>query len=228
MTNKKEVIKEAELINEDEKTKKSSENLNDSENKNYANFWQRLCAFIIDIFIVSTVTSLFTQPFANSKKIENLSDEAYEVIEQYKNKKIDMNTYVDKTTTISYEISRSNGLLSIIGIAISILYFVVYQFKFNGQTIGKKLLKIKIVKRNKGILNINDFLFRSLIINFILFDIISLCFLVFSTRKIYFYGVGFFQFIQYAIIFISCIMILSKKNKQGLHDVLVNTEVIKV
>ena len=57
---------------------------------------------------------------------------------------------------------------------------------------------------------------------------ISLCFLVFSTRKIYFYGVGFFQFIQYAIIFISCIMILSKKNKQGLHDVLVNTEVIKV
>lgn len=196
--------------------------------KIYANFWQRLCAFIIDMFLITLVSSLITSPFVKNANLDKLSEETYSTIEQYTSGKLDVNTYINRTMDISYDMSRESGLSSIISIAIAILYFVVYQFKADGQTIGKKLLKIKIVKKDQQDLTMNDILFRSLIINSILFNIIALCFSIFASKDIYFYGVGIFQFIEYLIIFVSCLTILSRKDKQGLHDMIVKTEVVIV
>ncbi len=196
--------------------------------KEYANFWQRFCAFIIDVFLVSMVTSLITQPFANSENLQKLSDEAYDVVDQYTQKKIDANTYINRTADISYDIARQNGLSSIIGIAISILYFVVYQCKMNGQTLGKKLMKIKVVRVDNKNIAMNDFLFRSLLINSIFLDIVVLCFSLFASKDAYFYGTGIFEFIQYIAIFASSMMILSRKDKRGLQDLLGHTEVVKM
>lgn len=217
----KEVIEEKDIEVVDEVEKPSK------EEKNYASFWQRLCAFLIDVFLISMVTSLVTQPFVHSENLQKLSDEAYATIEEYTQQKIDMNTYVNRTADISYDMARENGLSSIIGIAISILYFVVYQFKTNGQTLGKKLMKIKIVKKDNSELSINDILFRTFIVNFILYDIVAVCFAIFASKDVYFYGIGIFEFIQYGVLFISSLMILSKKNKQGVQDLIARTEVIK-
>lgn len=195
--------------------------------KKYANFWQRLCAFIIDMFLISMISSLISQPFINQDNYKRLSDEVTTTTSEYKNKKIDTDTYVNRVADISYDMAKQNGISAIIEIAISILYFIVWQFKSNGQTLGKKLMKIKIVKKDETQLTINDILFRSLLIDYILFDMIVLCFTVFSNKNTYFYGVGIFEFIQYAIVFISSMLILSRKDKQGLHDIIVKTEVIK-
>ncbi len=196
--------------------------------KIYAKFWQRLCAFIIDMFLVSMVASVITQPFTNQENIQKLSDEANTTIkEYYKNKKIDTDTYINRTSDISYDMARETVLLSIINIAIALVYFVIVQFKNNGQTIGKKLLHIRVVKQDNSNLTMNDILFRALLIDSILFDMIILCFTVFSNKDGYFYGVGSIIIIQYLVLFVSCMMILSKNNKQGLHDIIAKTEVIK-
>lgn len=196
--------------------------------KIYAKFWQRLCAFIIDMFLISMVASVITQPFTNQENIQKLSDEANTTMkEYYKKKKIDVDTYINRTSDISYDMARETVLLSIINIAIALVYFVIVQFKNNGQTIGKKLLHIRVVKQDNSNLTMNDILFRALLIDSILFDMIILCFTVFSNKDGYFYGVGSIIIIQYLVLFVSCMMILSKNNKQGLHDIIAKTEVIK-
>ena len=100
--------------------------------------------------------------------------------------------------------------------------------KSNGQTLGKKIMKIKVIKQDDGELTMNDMLFRAFLSNAIIFDIVILCFTLFTSKNVYFYGVGLFQGIEYLTIFISCIMILSSSTKQAIHDKLVKTEVIKV
>ena len=223
---KKEEIKEAE-IKEDLETTKSNPKEKEKK-KEYANFWQRLVAFIIDAFIISMVTSLISQPFIKTDNIQKLSDETYKTIEEYQNKKIDIKTYVNRTSDISYDMAKESGLTSIITIAIAVIYYVIYQLKSNGQTLGKKIMKIKVIKQDDGELTMNDMLFREFLSNAIIFDIVILCFTLFTSKNVYFYGVGLFQGIEYLTIFISCIMILSSSTKQAIHDKLVKTEVIKV
>ena len=70
-------------------------------------------------------------------------------------------------------------------------------------------------------------MFRALIIDFILYNIITLCITLFASKDIYFYGIMIFEFIQYAVLFVSAIMILSRKDKRGLHDIITHTEVVK-
>lgn len=220
-SNKKVKLEEKDSVKEIT-TKKEKQKME----KIYAGFWQRLCAFIIDMFLISLVTSLITQPFIHNNNLQTLSNEVTDTLEQYQKKKIDINTYINRTVDISYDMARESGLSTIIGIALSILYFVVYQFRCNGQTIGKKLLKIRVVKKDDSNLTMNNMLFRSLIIDSILVDIIILCLSIFANKDIYFYGVGIVQFIQYLVIFASCLVILSRKDRQGLHDMVANTEVV--
>lgn len=229
MANKKKVI-EKDFKNESEKeevVEKTSKKVQKIE-RIYASFWQRLCAFIIDMLLITLVSSFIISPFVKNANLDQLSEETYHTIEQYTSGKLDVNTYINRTMDISYDMARESGLSSIISIAISILYFVVYQFKCGGQTLGKKLLKIKIVKKDSQTLTMNDILFRALVINSILFNIIALCFSIFASKDVYFYGVGIFQFIEYLVIFVSCLTILSRKDRQGLHDMIVNTEVVIV
>lgn len=214
----KEIIDDATVITQKDTIK---------ETKRNAAFRERLGAFVIDFIIISMIVSLVTYPFTTNSNIEKLNNEAEKVIEQYQNGKIDANKYLSRSSDISYDLSKQTGLSSVISVIIFALYFIVFQYKNGGQTIGKKLLKIKISKSDGTELNINDVMFRALIIDFILYDIITLCITLFASKDVYFYSILIFEFIQYIVIFISAIMILSRKDKRGLHDVITHTEVIK-
>ena len=190
-------------------------------------FFQRLLAFLLDIFIVSIVASILSSPFIKTKEIEPLQTKYFEVMENYMNQKIDTNEYTAEIINIQYQLSQLNGIVTIITIIISILYFVVYQLYSNGQTIGKKIFKIKVVSTNKD-LSMNQLIFRSFLANNILLDILSMIFVIFSSKSIYFYCVGLLSILQYVFIIISFFMIIFSKEGLGLHDRLVHTKVVKV
>lgn len=195
--------------------------------KNKALLIDRICAFVLDILIVSAIASLISYPFLDGESINKLNEEASELRSDYQNKKIDDKTFVSESSLLSYQLAKKNGMFSIILIITSILYFIVYQFYNCGQTIGKKLLKIRVV--NKDVdkeLTMNNVVIRSLLINSILIDMISLAFVIFSKQSVYFYSVGFFQFFQ-SIIMISSFIMVGFGKGRGIHDLLAHTEVIK-
>ena len=123
--------------------------------------------------------------------------------------------------------ARKNGVVSLISLFLSVLYFICFQFYKNGQTIGKNIMKIKVVSNDDQSLNINNYIFRSLIIDSIFVDMIVLCFVIFANREVYFYGVGMIEFIQYMVILISAFMVMFRKDSRGLHDLVANTKVIR-
>ena len=122
-----------------------------------ASFVQRLGAYLIDMFLILLISSIVTMPFTSSNNYEKLSEETNKVVEEYTNGKIDMNTYMNRVSSISYDMARETGLSSIIMIAVYVLYFIVYQYYNKGQPVGKKLMKIRIVlsrKDKRGLLDI--------------------------------------------------------------------------
>ena len=218
-------VEEASVIEEQKKESKPKKS-NKIETVEKAFFIQRLAAFILDVFIVSMVASLISYPFLDLDSINKLNESSTQVVEDYMTQKISINEYTSDSISISYEMARKQGVLSLITIFLNILYFVVFQVKNNGQTIGKKLLRIKVSSQD-GNLGMNQMIFRSLIINSILVDMVSFGILLFTSATIYFYGAGILSMIQFAIIAISGFMVMFSKKSQGIHDMVSHTDVVR-
>lgn len=197
------------------------------KNSKNATFIQRLCALLLDMFLISMVTSVFTVYLVDNDNYQKLTDESNQIVEQYTAGEISPKTYISKASDISYDLSRQTAIVSIITIAINILYFVVFQFYKKGQTIGKKLMKIRLVNNEDKDLTMNQVAIRSLIINFILVDMVMVTFSVLGTKDMYFVVSMIVELIQYIVLFAIAIMVLSKEDRRGLHDVFAKTKVVK-
>jgi uncharacterized RDD family membrane protein YckC len=190
-------------------------------------FVQRFIAFLLDIFILSSIASLISYPFLDAKSIDKLNKNSSEVIEKYTTGEIDMDTYVDEVKGISYQLSQKQGVVSLVTLFLAVLYFIVYQYYNNGQTIGKKLMKIKVVSSTDKEITMNSFIFRSLIVNSILVDMISFAIVIFGNETAYFYGVAICGIIKYTLLLICGFMVMWSKSGMGLHDRIAHTTVVK-
>ena len=190
-------------------------------------FVQRFIAFLLDIFILSSIASLISYPFLDAKSIDKLNKNSSEVIEKYTTGEIDMDTYVDEVKGISYQLSQKQGVVSLVTLFLAVLYFIVYQYYNNGQTIGKKLMKIKVVSSTDKEITMNSFIFRSLIVNSTLVDMISLAIVIFGNETAYFYGVAICGIIKYTLLLICGFMVMWSKSGLGLHDRIAHTTVVK-
>lgn len=195
--------------------------------KENALFSQRLVAYLFDVIIVSMVVSFITFPFYDNTSVEKLSRNNSELVEKYMNKEIDTNTYFLESVDISYEVARKNGVVSLVTIFLNVLYFVCFQFKNNGQTIGKKLMHIQVVSNDDKEFTINNMIFRSMIINSVLVDILAFACMLFANKTVSFFLSGFFGICGCLLILISLFMVIFSKESRGLHDIIANTKVVK-
>lgn len=212
------IKEEEEQIKEDNKLKKSHDIK--------AMFSQRLLAFIIDLVFISMITSIITMFVPVNDTATKLYEEQNRVLEGYVDGTVSMEEYVNQMVDLSYDISRQTVIVSIVAVVISLLYYVVYPCYNNGQTFGKKLMKIKIKKTNDKELTMNDLLVRSMINNSILVNIINIILVLFLSKSLYLSTSSVVSSIQYLVLIISLIMIAFTKNAQGLHDKVCKTEVV--
>ena len=189
-------------------------------------FIKRICAYAIDYLLVVIIVSLLATPFTDVKKTEKNEQEAAEIIEKYQNNEITADEYIQRYSSVYYNISRNTGVITFITIIIDVLYFVVFQLYNKGQTLGKKLMKIRVIS-DDGDLSMNQMIFRAFIVNFILSNIINFALITFSSKDIYLGTSICISMIQYIIMFISIIMLTTKEGRT-IHDRLVHTRVVKV
>ena len=217
-----------ETVEDDNKNEKVESSLKKSSTDIKAMFSQRVLAFLIDLFILSIITSLITMFIPINDTATKLYEEQNRVLEGYVEGTVPMEEYVNQMIDLGYDISKQTVIISIVSIVISLLYYVVYPCYNNGQTFGKKLMKIKIKKTNDKELSMNDLLIRSMINNSVLVSIINVILVLFLSKDLYLSTSSLVGVIQYIVLIISLIMIAFTKNAQGLHDKVVHTEVVMV
>ena len=88
-------------------------------------------------------------------------------------------------------------------------------------------MKIKVIS-DDGELFVNQMIYRSLLSNFILMDLICFGLMLFSPKNIFFFGSVIVEFIQYIIVLISAIMIMRKNDGCAIHDKLAHTTVVRI
>lgn len=193
---------------------------------NKAFFVQRFTAYIIDMIIISIAANILTFPFTNTDTIVKLDEEVNTVMKEYTSQEINFETYYNRVMDINYEQARTTGFTNIITIIILVLYFIVFQIYNNGQTIGKKIMGIRIVKYDDSELTMNNMIIRELFNNLILLNIL-VCTFVLMGKDVYLYGSAIAETIFYGFIMITMGMISFRNDGRGLSDFIGKTKVIR-
>lgn len=191
-----------------------------------ASLGKRFVAFVIDILIISFVASIICVPFTNVENENKLEEEYLNSTQSFFDKKLDVEEYQKVQISYVYNSAKESGLTRIVTVILGILYFGLLQFYLKGQTLGKKVTHIS-VKSDDGELTINQLLFRALIVDSLILDIVLFTSMLFMNKIVYYYSAMTFELIQYIVYFVCMIMIIKNTNKKGLHDVLFHTSVIE-
>lgn len=192
-----------------------------------ANFGKRLSAYIIDIAILSIVLFLTNIIIPKSNEIKNLNASLDVLNEQYLNQEISFEEYSNNYSEINYKLDRQNISYTIVNIIFVIGYFILLPYFSNGQTIGKKLLKIKVIKQD-GNLNIIGLIIRNLIINGLAYMLIITLLLYTLPAYIYFVTTSILSVIQLVLMIVITMSIIKSNNNLVIHDRLSHTKVVNL
>lgn len=187
-----------------------------------ATFGQRLCAYFIDFIIISILLTLVTYSMDFTKRNE-IYDEMLNYYSEYDSTNLEQ---TEKLLDLQYQYSKESIPTTAISLIITIGYFVVFQYLNNGQSIGKKLLKIRIVGKDNSKVNIMQIFIRSIFIYQIILSITDLIIIYTLNKTDYLNIYGILTWINSIFIIISALFILYRKDKRGLHDFMAKTYVV--
>ena len=175
-------------------------------------------------------------------KYEDLEDEYEEAKEKYEDKKITKkeykeikkefedyeDNYIKNVKKYGYELSKNSVISSIILIALVVAYFGMFQYFMNGQTLGKKLMKLRVVKNKEKNLNMFTYIVRCVILNGVISNIaLLICVYLFNYNS-YYTANYIITNIASILEVIILMMVFMNKDGRGLHDYLAGTKVIEI
>ena len=187
-------------------------------------FFERMVAYILDIFIVSLVFSLVVSGLSTDTET---SEKMKKLTENFVNGEVTQEKYIEEYNNLLYESQKNNVITNSCQVILFIGYFVVFQALNKGQTIGKKLLKIRVVdNETNNPTNMKQIILRSLFIYNVISMILSILLVYIIPKNNYFVGVSLITIIESIFIIITTIMVVYRKDKRGLHDIIGKTKVI--
>ncbi len=190
-----------------------------------ASFFKRLLAYVIDTIILTLIIGVLSSVVSN-KQYEKASEEYMRLQESYMKQEITITEYQNDIKPIVYDMQKSSVTINTVSVLLSIAYFIVFQYLNRGQTIGKKLMRIKITENNKEP-SLKAMVIRTIIINSILTGILNIVLIYLLNKNTYYTGYQIVSYIELAFAFISALFIIYRKDKLGLHDIIAKTEVIE-
>ena len=126
----------------------------------------------------------------------------------------------------NYELMKINYIPSIITIICTLLYFVVFGYFCNGQTFGKKMLQIQVVSKENKKANILKLLLRTVVLTGIITNSLNLILLFVINKGAYLLANEYITMASGIIEMTILFMVLYRKDKRGLHDMIAGTKVI--
>ena len=186
--------------------------------------FKRLFAYIIDVIIVSIIAAIFIDIPVLNPYVEKYVELSENILGIYAGTSSIENVDLIK---LQYEFIYYSFYSSLIILIVKVLYFIVFQYFNKGQTIGKALLKIRLVSE-RGKLKFHQVLLTSLIVCNLLTSAVNLFLLRNLKMDTYLTVSNVISYIEIIIAVTVVIMINMRKDGKGLHDLLTKTKVVYV
>ena len=122
--------------------------------------------------------------------------------------------------------TKINVNQTIIIVIVSSLYFVLFNYYNKGQTIGKKLMKLRIVSTDESKVSINGYVIRVLVGGTVLSNLVTSILILTLSKENYLIYESKLSLVFSAIYLLCFVFALYRNDGRGLHDLLAGTIVI--
>lgn len=202
--------------------------------------YRRISAFLIDMFLVVLVATLFSGIKYMNPLMDNYEEAYSEYSTLYKESSSDLlkSTSFNEITKFSkkmgkaiYKLDLATSLTNVYYLIFYFLYFVVFAYFTDGQTIGKKMFKLRVVGNDSKKVKFSSLILRGLVNGSTLFMgvnimiIMELLCLLLPQNEIYIYATAGIGVISY-IIEITALVLLFTKSHRSLDDYVGKTKVV--
>lgn len=191
---------------------------------------KRLLAYILDYMFIMFFLGLVSQIRIINPYYDRYLD-SFEKYEEVVNKMTPDNVLdivKSKEFNNNYQdVIKYNVYFTITYVIVFIGYFGAFQKWNNGQTLGKKILKIRVVdKDGKKNTNWLRMLLRSIILYNLIFEVINVSLAFLLPNNYFAFASIVLRFLSYTVNSLCLLFVLFRKDGRGLHDILSGTEVI--
>lgn len=186
---------------------------------------KRIFTYFIDLFFVSLISSIIVMiPIFkyDPVKVEEQTNELYSSILETGSADVDEDILVTRL----YNLERSSTSLTAITTFVTFIYFGVAAFINNGRTLGKMIMKIKVVPIKGNKLNPGLFILRTLLITSIIPNLISVISIFYLSPNTWYNLTGIISQIQEFFFLIILGFMIFRDDERGLHDLICQTKVI--
>lgn len=184
---------------------------------------KRIGAYLIDFLIVTLIISIITIKFTTNNKI---LVELKGLVDSVNNNEITVEEYSNKMLNLNYEYKKNTISLTIVNVLVNFSYFIIFSTLNKGQTLGKKIFKIKVVNKEGKNPSIINMAIRSIFLYGILVGVVSIIGVNVFNAKTFNYVDTAFSYINNIFAIICFFMIAKRKDGRGLHDIMAGTSVI--
>lgn len=187
---------------------------------------KRVVAYIIDYFIVALIASLFA-------RVQILNPQYDEYMKEYQNYTESLKEIMTdesgagKLESMSYDLAKKSININIISLVVSVIYFVGFQFINKGQTLGKKILKLKLIDTENEKLKFYQVLLNSAVINNLVTTGLTILFITYMSKATYLKYSQVLQLLEIGLLLGSLAFMIMRNDGRGLHDLLAKTNVVK-
>lgn len=94
-----------------------------------------------------------------------------------------------------------------------------------GQTLGKKMMNIKVVSNKDKNLHFGNYLVRCVILNNIIFLLSTIILVYVTSGKPFYYAVYIISLMESLLYMINIFFIVFKSDNRGIHDMIAGTKV---
>ena len=190
---------------------------------------KRVIAYFIDIMLVVLAASMLASiSYLNPqlKSYGRVYDEYLKVYEEHKTNK-DKNTeaeeekYNSKMAELNYELDKNNIYGTVISIVLIISYFAIFQKYNGGQTLGKKIMKIRVENN----LSLPKYLLRTIILNNTWINALRAILVATVSKKTYISASEVLTIAALLVESAIIVMVVTRDDNRGLHDLIVGSKV---
>lgn len=201
---------------------------------------KRILAYLFDIIIVSSVSSLIASTTINPSYEERLTlnQEYTEKIEEFDKRRMELDESDEEGASNllkemngyynSYLYRSSKNMLfeNSISIILMFLYFVVFAYFFEGETVGKRIMKIKVVDKEGKRVKFTSLIIRLLILQGLPLTFITMVLPFILNESAFVISSYIISILTFALEIAILATTFNCKENRGLHDILAKTKVI--
>ena len=136
------------------------------------------------------------------------------------------NSYNDQFYDINYSLEKNMMIYNVIYIVMIIIYFGLLPIFTSGQTIGKRLLRLKVVTKDGKDAGFVRYTVRSLILYQSVFTIIQMILVGTLSVDNYYTTIDFVTIARDLVYYVILFMVMVRIDGRGLHDFIAGTKVV--